>query len=58
MLTDASLNPEIKNILDFLFEMEKYENEIKTESYTYQSHRNEAFFFLSVPNEVVALEVF
>lgn len=58
ILADTQIHKDMKKMLDFTYEMEKYESEIRTETYEYKSKKNEVFFYMSVPSEVISLEVY
>ncbi len=53
----TTTNPEVKRTLDFLYQLEDDENNLEKENLNFSYQRNGAFFYSSVPNETIVLEV-
>jgi len=53
----TSPNAEVQNTLDFLYQIEDDENDLEKENLTLEYQKNGAFFYSSVPNETIVLEV-
>ncbi len=54
----TELDSNLKQHIDFLYTLEQLESENKMESFKFIQRKNRAFFFLSVPNETLLIEVY
>jgi len=57
-LSGVEVAYDIKSTLDYLYQTEQTENEQKEETFTFVNRKNRGFFFLSVPNETICIEVY
>ena len=55
---NINIHPMVKELLDTFYELEQYEINNKEEQFSVINRKNNMFFYLSVPNETIYIEVY
>ena len=55
---ETPVHPEMNKVIDFLYQAEQEENDLEKEELNLAYQKNGAFFFSTVPNETIVLEVY